>query len=160
MSPLHKKTALHLLPLVLLFFSGRLDAQDSPTPAELPESDEKARSTVGQRLALPGTLEWITDAAGRPPDIDGKVVLIRFWTDTCPFCARSAPALRRLHETYSEKGLLVLGIYHAKPYGREANPYLARRKLDQWDWKFPVAIDHRWKFLWGAWLSSKKPERK
>lgn len=33
----------------------------------------------------------------------------------CPFCVKTAPALREFAETYNSKGLQILAIYHPKP---------------------------------------------
>lgn len=73
-------------------------------------------------LALPATA-----LEGRAPDftlrtLDGKivrmaemtearkVVLLSFWATWCGPCQVEMPHLQRLHETYGEKGLVVLSI--------------------------------------------------
>lgn len=40
----------------------------------------------------------------------GKVTLIDFWATWCGPCREIAPVIISLHETYSEQGLVVLGI--------------------------------------------------
>jgi len=40
----------------------------------------------------------------------GKPVMIMFYTETCPYCRKAAPALEALHKKYSEKGLAVIGL--------------------------------------------------
>ena len=45
----------------------------------------------------------------------GSVTLYRWWTDTCPFCAASLPAIERLRQRYGPQGLQVVGVYHPKP---------------------------------------------
>jgi len=74
------------------------------------------------------------------------VVLVRWWTETCPFCASSAPALRALDAQYSPQGLTVIGVYHPKA-DRDGPLDVARveravaaRQLD-----FPIAIDWDWR---------------
>ena len=57
---------------------------------------------------------WLNSAPLSLADLRGRVVLIRWWTDTCPFCASSAPALRALHDQYSARGLTVIGVFHPK----------------------------------------------
>jgi thiol-disulfide isomerase/thioredoxin len=37
------------------------------------------------------------------------LTLYRWWTDTCPFCESSLPALDSLREKYGERGLRVIG---------------------------------------------------
>lgn len=103
---------------------------------------------------------WINS---EPMDIEslrGKVVLVRWWTDTCPFCASAAPALRNLDRDYRDKGLVVLGVFHPKA-GRDDPLDVARvrRAVDARGFTFPVAIDWDWrnKTLKDWWLTG--PER-
>ncbi len=62
--------------------------------------------------------EWLTTEPLRLEDLRGKVVLVRWWTDTCPYCSRSAPALNEFHARYAQRGLIVIGMYHPKPIDR------------------------------------------
>jgi peroxiredoxin len=90
----------------------------------------------------------------------GRVVLVRWWTDTCPFCASSAPALRRLHQQYADRGLTVIGVFHPKA-GRDDPLDIARvqRAVERRQFAFPVAIDWHWRTgtLKDWWLTG--PER-
>lgn len=46
-----------------------------------------------------------------PDDVKGKVVLIRFWSATCPRCtSEMINALERLYQTYREKGFVVVSV--------------------------------------------------
>ncbi len=47
---------------------------------------------------------------GALPETVGKVVLIDFWASWCAPCQKAFPMLKELHETYSERGFLVLGV--------------------------------------------------
>mgnify|MGYP001491020202 CR=1 FL=1 len=53
--------------------------------------------------ALDGTEVNLTDSKG-------QVVIIDFWATWCPPCRNSIPTFIRLHEKYSESGLVILGI--------------------------------------------------
>ena len=57
---------------------------------------------------------WLNSGPLSLEDLRGQVVLVRWWTETCPFCASSAPALRAINEQYSPRGLTVIGVYHPK----------------------------------------------
>ena len=46
---------------------------------------------------------------------DHELTLVRWWTDTCPFCADSLPALDALRARYASAGLAVVAMYHPKP---------------------------------------------
>ena len=89
---------------------------------------------------------WINTEPMTLEDLRGRVVLVRWWTDTCPFCASSAPALRKLHDTYSDKGLTVVGVFHPKA-GMDDPLDVARvqHSVDTRRFQFPIAIDWDWR---------------
>lgn len=89
---------------------------------------------------------WLNSEPLSLQDLRGRVVLVRWWTDTCPFCASSSPALRSLHEQYSPLGLTVIGVFHPKA-GRDDPLDVARvqRAVERRGFAFPVAIDWDWR---------------
>jgi peroxiredoxin len=103
---------------------------------------------------------WLNSKPLTLEDLKGKVVLVRWFTDTCPFCASSAPALRSLHEEYANSGLTVIGVYHPKD-GRDDPLDIKRVQsvVEARDFKFPVTIDWKWRTgtLKDWWLT--RPER-
>ena len=62
-------------------------------------------------------LAWVDGA----PDLQGRVLLVRWWTENCELCSGSAPALTRL----AAKVPLV-AVYHPKPR-REVTPAQVRQ---------------------------------
>src|SRR5437867_2064647 len=71
------------------------------------------------RLGRPAP-EWSFDrwVGGRSlslRELRGKVVLLRWWTENCHFCASTLPVLERVRERDAGKGLVVIGVYHPKP---------------------------------------------
>jgi thiol-disulfide isomerase/thioredoxin len=76
----------------------------------------------------------------------GRVVLIRWWTDTCPFCAATAPALQKLQTKYGCLGLQVIGVFHPKPAG-DWSVERVREAAKRLNMNFPVALDADWKAL-------------
>lgn len=89
---------------------------------------------------------WLNSEPMALADLRGQVVLVRWWTDTCPFCASSAPALRTLHEEYSPDGLTLIGVFHPKA-GRDDPLDLPRveRVVEQREFEFPIAVDWDWR---------------
>lgn len=103
---------------------------------------------------------WINTQPLTLEDLKGQVVLVRWWTETCPFCASSAPALRQLYDEYSDKGLVIIGVYHPKA-GRDdlLDVQRVQRAVDAREFKFPIGIDWDWRnrTLKDWWLTG--PER-
>lgn len=89
---------------------------------------------------------WLNSPAITLEDLRGQVVLVRWWTDTCPFCASSAPALRSIHDKYGPRGLTLLGVFHPK-FGRDDPLDLERVKksVERRQFEFPIAIDWDWR---------------
>jgi thiol-disulfide isomerase/thioredoxin len=90
--------------------------------------------------------QWLNSPPLLLQDLRGRVVLVRWWTDTCPFCASSAPALRTLHEEYADQGLTVIGVFHPKA-GRDdpLDIERVRRAVNTRQFTFPIAIDWDWR---------------
>ena len=55
-------------------------------------------------------LPAVDGAMVRLSDYKGKVIIIDFWTTWCAPCQEQVPILTKLHKSYSEKGLVILGI--------------------------------------------------
>ena len=75
-------------------------------------------------------LRWIGRGPSKIEDFRGKVVLVRWWTDGCVLCERSAPAIRELTEGYGEKGLVEIAK-DAKDVVAKVETILSRPK-DAW----------------------------
>ncbi len=58
--------------------------------------------------ALPALSGLLPEAS--LPKTSGKVVLVDFWASWCAPCKASFVTLSRLHQKYSSKGLVVIGI--------------------------------------------------
>jgi peroxiredoxin len=103
---------------------------------------------------------WLNSQPLTLEDLRGRVVLVRWWTETCPFCASSAPALRAINAQYSPQGLTVIGVYHPKAE-RDGPLDVARveRAVESRELDFPIAIDWDWRngALADWWLTG--PER-
>lgn len=107
-------------------------------------------------VAPPFDLEhWLNSDPLEIAALRGKVVLVHWWTDTCPFCAATAPVLRELDRSYRERGLRVIGIFHPKPPG-DASLERLRSSTDRFGFLFPVALDADWTALGRWWLDSRK----
>jgi len=102
---------------------------------------------------------WLNSRPLALQELRGKVVLVRWWTDTCPFCASSSPALRVLHAEFAGKDFVLIGVFHPKA-GRDDPLDVARveRAVAARQFEFPVAIDWNWRegTLKDWWLTGPK----
>jgi peroxiredoxin len=108
---------------------------------------------IGKAAPEWGRLEWLNSAPLSLAQLKGKVVLVRWWTEGCRYCAHSAPALNELHRRYAGRGLVVTGMYHPKPPREEPAPSVARA-AKRLGFEFPIALDNDWATLRRWWLSA------
>ncbi len=125
--------------------------------AAVSSADRTAAGTelIGQLAPGWSIRDWLNSPPLELQELRGKVVLVRWWTDTCPFCRRSAPALNELYEKYQARGLIVIGMYHAKPLHRSVTLDAIQAAADQRGFRFPVAVDRDWSELRRWWLEGR-----
>ncbi len=134
------------LTLTMLLASGPVAAVNADQLAEGAE-------LIGTRAPGWEIAEWLnSEPLLLLEHLRGKVVLVRWWTDTCPYCARSAPALNEFHEQYADRGLTVVAMYHPKPMDRPIKVSEIREAARERGFRFPIAIDRDWSMLRRWWL--------
>ena len=105
--------------------------------------------------------EWsFTRWIGPPLSLEtlrGKVVLVRWWTEGCHFCANTLPELDALRREHAAQGLVVIGVFHPKP-PREVSDSHIRAKAKRLGFAGPLAVDRDWTTLGRYWLDG-HPER-
>ncbi|MCB1634460.1 MAG: redoxin domain-containing protein [Xanthomonadales bacterium] len=148
----------------LLIADGQTaDAADARIAELLTSLNGMDRNAGADRIGLPAPPfrfeGWLNSDPLALDDLRGRVVLVRWWTDTCPFCASSSPALRDLHVDFADRGLTVIGVFHPKA-GRD-DPLDVRRverAVASRRFEFPVAIDWDWRngTLKDWWLTGPK----
>jgi peroxiredoxin len=133
---------------------AEIDAQVAKMLGALKTMD---RSAGNDRIGVPAPPfqfeHWLNSRPLSIEDLRGNVVLLRWWTDTCPLCASTSPALRKLHEQYSAKGLKIVAVFHPKA-GRDTPLDIerVRRVVESRNLPFAVPIDWDWRTLKSWWL--------
>jgi len=88
-----------------------------------------------------GIANWINSEPLTLTELQGKVVLVDFWTYTCVNCIRTMPYLKSWHDKYADKGLVIVGV-HSPEFEFEkvtANVVEAAKKFGL---EYPIAQDN------------------
>jgi thiol-disulfide isomerase/thioredoxin len=74
----------------------------------------------------------------------GRVVLLDFWTYTCPACTNALPSLIEMDRRYRAQGLSVIGVHTPEfpPYAGEHDRANVAAALDQYGITYPVTQDN------------------
>jgi thiol-disulfide isomerase/thioredoxin len=113
-------------------------------------ADEDGARLIGTAAPDLPRLRWLDGKTRDRRTLAGHVVLIRSFTNECPFCAATMPALEQIHEDYAARGLLVLGVYHPKPPRPVASADVAEFAASL-GLTFPVAVDTDWRLVDRWW---------
>ncbi len=127
------------------------DLTQRPGPIER-GSDEEARELLGRRPPALPALTWLDGRSRTLATLAGRVVVIRNFTDGCPFCVTTMPALERLWREFGSRGVEVLGVYHPKP-PRPVDRAQVVAQVGKLGIGFPVAIDADWELVKRWWLA-------
>jgi thiol-disulfide isomerase/thioredoxin len=115
------------------------------------------QDVVGTKLPDLAFDQWLPDQPvkdeARPP-----VTLYRWWTDGCPFCEKTLPAVETLREKYEKQGLRVVAVYHPKPV-RPVEKDAVRRAAERLGFHGTIAVDEDWSELKRACLGRSKTAR-
>jgi thiol-disulfide isomerase/thioredoxin len=66
---------------------------------------------VGRQLPALEAAGWLnTDGPLSTDELRGKVVLLDFWSTTCPPCLRHMPELAEFNKQFKDTGLTVVGL--------------------------------------------------
>ena len=115
---------------------ARLSGTDDSRPA--PEA-----SGVGAP-EIQGIETWINTAEGKPvtlAGLQGRVVLVDFWTYSCINCLRTLSHLKAWDASYRDAGLTIIGV-HSPEFAFERVPDNVRAAVNRLGIGYPVALDN------------------
>jgi thiol-disulfide isomerase/thioredoxin len=105
----------------------------------------KARSIVS---SLDRATAWLNSSPLTDRELQGKAVLIEFWTYSCINWRRQLPYVRAWAERYRDQGLVVVGV-HSPEFSFEKNPDNVRWAANDMRITYPIAIDNDYS-IWRA----------
>ena len=87
-----------------------------------------------------GATGWLNSQPLSMADLQGKVVLVDFWTYTCINWLRTLSYIRAWAETYEQHGLVVIGVHTPEfPFERDVDN--VREAVREMAVEYPVALD-------------------
>jgi thiol-disulfide isomerase/thioredoxin len=99
------------------------------------------RLGLGGRLAdFDGATGWLNSDPLTKAELEGKVVLVDFWTYTCINWLRTLSYVRGWAEKYADHGLVVIGV-HTPEFPFERDPANVESAVRAMQIQYPVALD-------------------
>jgi thiol-disulfide isomerase/thioredoxin len=94
----------------------------------------------GHLPGFDGATGWLNSPPLTPTDLQGKVVLVDFWTYTCINWLRTLGYVRAWAEKYEDRGLVVVGVHTPEfPFEQDVeNVRVAAKDLMV---EYPIALD-------------------
>jgi cytochrome c biogenesis protein CcdA/thiol-disulfide isomerase/thioredoxin len=105
-------------------------------------------SDEGPLPPLDAAAAWLNSPPLTAKELQGKIVLVDFWTYSCINCIRTIPHVKALHERYAKDGLVVIGV-HSPEFAFERDIGNVRKAVRDFGIRYPVAIDNDWT-IWRA----------
>lgn len=141
------------LSLLMQQPSAQSAAQDDPAAILGPSN--LGSEWIGKPAPSLSGVVW-QDGRNHPiRESKGKVVLLRWWTNTCPYCCNSAPALRQLAKEFGSK-LEIRALFHEKPMGRKLGEDEIKESAMALGMPFLLGHDRNWTALQRWWLTDRK----
>jgi cytochrome c biogenesis protein CcdA/thiol-disulfide isomerase/thioredoxin len=102
----------------------------------------------GNLPALSGAVEWLNSSPLTAAQLQGKVVLVDFWTYSCINCLRELPYVQAWAAKYQDKGLVVIGV-HSPEFAFEKDLGNVHQAVADLKIGYPVAVDNNYA-IWRA----------
>lgn len=109
----------------------------------------------GKAPGLVGIEDWINTAPLSEKDLQGKVVLVDFWTYSCINCIRTLPHLDKWYKTYKDNGFILLGV-HSPEFDFEKKKENVREAVAKYHIEYPVLLDNNHE-TWNAFANQYWP---
>jgi thiol-disulfide isomerase/thioredoxin len=109
----------------------------------------------GHLPGFDGATGWLNSPPLTAADLQGKVVLVDFWTYTCINWLRTLGYVRAWAEKYEDQGLVVVGVHTPEfPFEQEVDN--VRPAAQGLRVEYPIALDSNYA-VWGAFSNQYWP---
>ena len=105
-------------------------------------------SSASDLASLRGATAWLNSEPLTAAALQGRVVLIDFWTYTCINWLRTVPYVRAWAARYKEQGLVVIGV-HTPEFSFEEDIDNVRKAAQERGVTYPIAIDNN-RAIWSG----------
>jgi thiol-disulfide isomerase/thioredoxin len=95
-----------------------------------------------------GAIDWINSRPLKLSELQGRVVLVDFWTYGCWNCRRSFPWIKSMASRFSDDGLVVIGV-HTPEFKHEMDRSRVREHVEEYQIDHPVMVDNDFSY-WNA----------
>jgi len=130
-----------------------LERTEDMQEVEEKEADPLSISKLPKLYPAPelnGLTNWInSEVVSSMSELEGKVVMIDFWTYSCINCIRTLPYLQSWHERYADDGLVIIGV-HAPEFQFEKKLENVQDAVIEFGLTYPVVQDNDFQ-LWRAY---------
>jgi cytochrome c biogenesis protein CcdA/thiol-disulfide isomerase/thioredoxin len=92
-------------------------------------------------LNFTGATQWLNSPPLDAAALQGKVVLVDFWTYSCINCLRTLPYVRAWADKYQGRGFVVIGV-HTPEFAFEKDLGNVQKALRDLAIAYPVALDN------------------
>lgn len=105
---------------------------------------------LGRAPEFTGIYKWLNSQGPITMEsLEGKVVLVDFWTYTCINCIRTLPHVTGWYEKYKDKNFTIIGV-HTPEFEFEKKTENVEMAIKQYKINYPVAQDNDYK-TWNAY---------
>lgn len=106
---------------------------------------------------FPASLTWLNSPALSLKRLNGRLILIDFWTYSCVNCLRTQPHLNDWHKKYADLGLTIIGV-HTPEFDFEKIESNVARAIKDERIKYPVVLDPDYK-VWNLYANRWWPRK-
>jgi thiol-disulfide isomerase/thioredoxin len=129
----------HLLQYLGLGLTGAT----VPFVGEALAQGDNSSPFIGKPLVqFQGIQTWLNSKPLTTQSLQGKVVLVQFWTLGCNNWQRTLPYVLQWHQRYAARGLQVVGV-HAPEFAYERDVSTIQRALQRYKIPYPVPVDNQ-----------------